>query len=290
VQTSPTFDLQSHSDQSDGALSPSEVVSLAAEAGVELLSLTDHDSVAGVPEAREAAARLGIRLVSGVEISTLDAGQGDLHILGYLVNELDRDLHQLLERYRRERERRAEAMATALRALGYELDERVLHERSAAGKSIGRPHLAEAAVRHPANAQRLAREGLTDPSAFLVEYLIEGAPAFRPREAPSVAQAIQAIQDAGGVTIWAHPFWDVEDPSAVLAAIDRFAAAGLDGVECFYVTHDRSQSLLLADHCERLGLLSTGSSDFHGPDHREFSRFRAFSTFGRTPNLGPLAA
>lgn len=263
---------------------------LAGEAGVELLSLTDHDSVAGVPEARETAGRLGLRVVSGVEISTLDAGQGDLHILGYLVNELDRTLHQRLESYRRERERRAEAMVGAIRQLGYELDERVLRERSEQGKSIGRPHLAQAAVRHPANAQRLAREGLTDPSSFLVEYLIEGAPAFRPRKAPSVQQAIEAIHNAGGVAIWAHPFWDVEDPAAVLAVIDRFAAAGLDGVECFYATHDRSQSQLLADHCERCGLLSTGSSDFHGPEHRDFSRFRAFSTYGRTPNLGPLAS
>jgi 3',5'-nucleoside bisphosphate phosphatase len=265
-------------------------VKLAAKAGVELLSLTDHDSVDGVPEAREAAARAGLRLVSGVEISALDASQDDLHILGYLVNVRDGTLRQRLEEFRREREHRAEAMASAIRQLGYELEESILRERSKEGKSIGRPHLALAVVEHPANAERLAREGLTDPSAFLVAYLIEGAPAFRPRQAPSVEEAIAVIHDAGGVAIWAHPFWDVEDSAEVLAAIDRFAAAGLDGVECFYATHDRLQSALLADHCNRSELLSTGSSDFHGPDHREFSRFRAFKTYGQTPNLGPLAA
>ncbi len=286
----PTFDLQSHSNQSDGALGPSEVINLAARAGVELLSLTDHDTVDGVPEARGAAAGAGLRLVSGVEISAFDAGQGDLHILGYLVNERDPALRRRLETFRRERQRRADAMAEAIRQLGYELDESVLRERSEQGKSIGRPHLALAAVQHPANAQRLAREALTDPSAFLVAYLIEGAPAFRPRQAPSVQEAMEVIHDAEGVAVWAHPFWDVEDPADVLAAIDRFAAAGLDGVECFYAAHDRVQSELLADHCDRAGLLSTGSSDFHGPHHREFSRFRAFSTYGRTPNLGPLAA
>jgi predicted metal-dependent phosphoesterase TrpH len=289
-EPAPTFDLQSHSDQSDGALRPSEVVNLAARAGVELLSLTDHDSVDGVPEAREAAAGAGLRLVSGVEISAIDAGQGDLHILGYLLNERDPGLRRRLETFRRERQRRAEAMAESIRQLGYELDERVLRERSEQGKSIGRPHLALAAVRHPANAERLAREALTDPSAFLVAYLIEGAPAFRPRDAPSVQEAIQVIHDAEGVAVWAHPFWDVKDPADVLAAVDRFAAAGLDGVECFYAAHDRMQSELLADRCDRSELLSTGSSDFHGPHHREFSRFRAFSTYGRTPNLGPLTA
>lgn len=289
-QSPPTFDLQSHSDQSDGALGPSEVVRLAAQAGVQLLSLTDHDSVAGVAEAREAGARRQLRIVSGVEISALDTNHGDLHILGYLVDEHDHLLHERLKEFRSERESRAEAMADAIRQLGFELDDRALRRRAAEKKSIGRPHLAQAAVSHPANAERLAREGITDPSAFLVAYLIDGAPAYRPRAAPSVREAIETIHDAGGVAIWAHPFWDVNDPAEVLAAVERFRAVGMDGVECFYATHDRSQTELLADCCEQLNLLSTGSSDFHGPDHRDFSHFRAFSTYGRTPNLGPLGA
>ncbi len=290
AESVPKFDLQSHSEHSDGALSPSEVVRRAAQAGVELLSLTDHDSVDGVSEAADAAGALGLRLVSGVEISTLDAGQGDLHVLGYLIDERDQVLRARLEAFRGERECRASAMAEAIRQLGFELDDRVLRERARQGKSIGRPHLAQAVVEHPANAQRLAREGRSDPTAFLVGYLVEGAPAFRPREAPSVEHAIRAIHEAGGVAVWAHPFWDVAEPAEVLATIDRFRAAGLDGVECFYKTHDRQQSALLADRCEQLGLLSTGSSDFHGPGHREFSRFRAFSTYGREPNLGRLAS
>ena len=89
--------------------------------------------------------------------------------------------------------------------------------------------------------------------------------------------------------MWAHPFWDIADPGAVLEAIDRFRGWGLDGVECFYATHTREQAELLADRCAALGLLSTGSSDFHGPAHKLFSRFRAFSTYGREPALGPIA-
>ena len=285
----PSFDLQSHSLHSDGELSPREVVAAAAAAGVELLALTDHDSAEGIDEALQAAAAHDLRLVPAVEISTADAGQPDLHILGYLINHRDRALSGWLRNSRGSREQRAWAMADAIRELGYELDEQTLREREQQGKSIGRPHLAAAVVSHPANAERLSAEGLREPSAFLVEYLIEGRPAFRAREAPSVEEAIDVIHAANGVAVWAHPFWDIEAPDAVLATIDRFVALGLDGVECFYVTHDRPQTELLADRCEELGLLSTGSSDFHGPGHRQFSKFRAFSTYGRTPRLGPIA-
>ncbi|HUE28760.1 MAG TPA: PHP domain-containing protein, partial [Solirubrobacteraceae bacterium] len=92
-----------------------------------------------------------------------------------------------------------------------------------------------------------------------------------------------------GVAVWAHPFWDISSPDEVLATIDRFRADGIDGVECFYLTHDAEQTTLLASRCEQLGLLSTGSSDFHGPQHPLMSRFRAFSTYGLEPRLGPIA-
>ncbi len=285
----PTFDLQSHSQHSDGALEPSEVVAAAAQAGVELLALSDHDSVDGVQAAAEAAAEVGVRLVPAVEVSSVDGDQQDLHVLGYVVDHRDPALRERLRSWREDREHRAEAMAAALRELGYELDDSELDRRRARGQSIGRPHLADAVVRHPANAERLRAEGLAERSAFLVAYLIEGRPAFRPRTKPTVAESIQTIHDAGGVAVWAHPFWDVEEPGAVLEAIDRFRAWGLDGVECFYATHTREQAELLADRCSELGLLSTGSSDFHGPAHRLFSRFRAFSTYGRRPVLGPIA-
>jgi 3',5'-nucleoside bisphosphate phosphatase len=285
----PTFDLQSHSRHSDGALAPHEVVAAAAQAGVELLALSDHDSVDGVPEARSAAMDAGIRLVSAVEISAIDRGQSDLHILGYLVDDRDPVLLSRLEGYRAQREGRAHAMAQALRELGFELDQEALDIRAAQGKSIGRPHLAQAVVSHPANAQRLAAEQREEATAFLVAYLIEDRPAFRPREGPSVPDAIDAIHGAGGVAVWAHPFWDVPDAAAVLKTVDRFRSFGIDGVECFYPTHGPEQAALLDDRCAELGLLTTGSSDYHGPAHRSFAQFRAFSTYGREPALGPIA-
>jgi len=291
AQSAPTFDLQSHSIQSDGALEPAEVVAAAKEAGVELLALTDHDTVSGVQEALETAASEGIKLVPAVEVSAIDhsGGAGDLHILGYGVDHLDNVFEERLFYYREDREERAWGMVRELRKLGFELDEAPLRRRLALGESIGRPHLAKLVVSHPANAAQLSEAGLAEPSAFLVTYLIEGKPAFVPRSRPSIADAIHAIHEAGGVAVWAHPFWDVETDGEALEAIDRFVAIGLDGVECFYVTHTQAQCELLADRCDELGLLSTGSSDFHGPRHREFSRFRRHSTYGREANLGPIA-
>jgi predicted metal-dependent phosphoesterase TrpH len=286
----PTFDLQSHSRHSDGELRPADVVAAAASAGVELLALSDHDTVDGVREAVEAGTDVGIGLVTGVEISALDVGGRDLHILGYLIDDLDETLRERLARYRADRERRTTAMVEALRELGFELDDEPLRARAAKGKSIGRPHIAQAVVDHPANAARLAAEDVDEPSAFLEAYLVEDRPAFRRRELPTVSEAIATIHDAGGLAIWAHPFFDFSEPAAVLDAVERFQRDGLDGIECFYLTHTAEQTSLLAERCAELGLLSTGSSDFHGPHHRLMSRFRAFSTHGFEPNLGPIAS
>jgi len=286
----PPFDLQSHSRHSDGSLPPREVVRAAAAAGVELLALSDHDTAAGIAEAEEAAREAGIRLVPAVEISSVDEVGQDLHILGYLIDPTDARLRRRLESWRRDRVRRGQAMVGALHELGFEVDRDALDRRVRAGKPIGRPHVATAVTAHPANAARLAAEGLEDASSFLAAYLIEGRPAFCPRRHPRVAEAVAAIHDTGGVAVWAHPFWDVEDPELVRATISRFSEIGVDGVECFYPTHSREQATLLYEICSELDLLTTGSSDFHGPEHRLFSRFRAFQTYGLEPELGPIAA
>jgi 3',5'-nucleoside bisphosphate phosphatase len=285
----PRFDLQSHSTLSDGALPPAEVVAAAAAAGVERLALSDHDSAVGVPEAAQAAGAAGIALVSATEITTMHDGVQDLHVLGYLIDPAHPQLVATLAHSRGERERRAATIVERLRGLGYEIDESVLEARTAQGKTIGRPHLAEAVVRHPANHDRLRDAGLLEPTAFLVEYLIEGKEAFVDREAPSPMEAIELIHAAGGVAVWAHPFWDIPEPEAVLARLEVFRDAGLDGVETFYPTFTEEQVRLLHGYAAEHGLITTGSSDFHGPEHHTFARFRAFELHGLTPELGPIA-
>jgi hypothetical protein len=290
TSAAPTFDLQSHSVHSDGALAPAEVVAAAAAAGVTLFALSDHDTTDGVAEAMAAAGPAGIRLVTATEISATFDGRQDLHILGYLIDPDDPTLVAALARSRGDREHRAQAMIDALTRLGFAVDEEVLARRTAQGQTIGRPHLAQAVVSRPENHERLEAAGLLDPTAFLVAYLIEDRPAFVPRAAPTVAEAIELIHGAGGVAVWAHPFWDIDASDGVLRALDAFHEAGLDGVEAFYVTHSEAHTRLLAARCAELGLLTTGSSDFHGPAHQTFSAFRAFETYGLEPVLGPLAA
>jgi len=292
----PTFDLQSHSTCSDGALSPGEVVRRAAAAGVELLALSDHDTVEGVDEAIAAGVEHGVRVVSAVEISVLDGEHEDLHLLGYDFDHHAPRLTEVLALCRADRGTRAARMAQALEECGLHVDRTELAARRAAGGAVGRPHLARAVASHPDNARRLAAEGLARPGdsvgkiadAVLVAYLIPGRPAFRPRAAPTVAGATELIHEAGGLAVWAHPFWDVDDDYDVLTAIDRFAATGLDGVEAFYITHTAHQTQLIVEHCAELGLLTTGSADFHGPDHPRFHAFRAFGLHGCEPNLGRI--
>jgi 3',5'-nucleoside bisphosphate phosphatase len=284
----PTFDLQSHSHCSDGALAPAEVVALAAQAGVELLALTDHDTVDGVAEALAAGAAHGVRIVPATEISAAQGTYEDLHVLGYAIDHRDPLLAERLRAARADRELRAERMADRLRELGFAVDDAPLVRRRTEGKPIGRPHLAAAVLAHPGNAERLAREGHGDVSSFIPAYLIPGKPAYLPRTRPTVAEAIGWIHDAGGLAVWAHPYWDLASDEDVLTAIDSFRADGLDGVECFYPTHDAAQTRLLAERCAALGLLRTGSSDFHAPDHRLFARFRAFELHGCEPALDGL--
>jgi 3',5'-nucleoside bisphosphate phosphatase len=282
----PAFDLQSHSTQSDGSLAPADVVAQAAAAGVELLALTDHDTVAGVPEALAAAREHGLRLSAAAELSSVHGEHEDLHVLGYEFDVSDPGLVAALEDFRADRVRRIHAMADRLRELGFALDD----SSFAAHESLGRPHLADAVLAHPDNADRLAREGIRGKRELFPPYLVPGAAAYVARSRPTVEEAIEVIHAAGGVAVWAHPFWDISEPDHILATVRHFAAKGLDGVECFYAGHTREQTLFLHDECEASGLLSTGSADFHGPDHEHFHAFRAFELHGRTPRLGPIGA
>jgi predicted metal-dependent phosphoesterase TrpH len=259
-------------------------VAAARAAGVELLALSDHDTVDGVDEALEAAAALGLRVVPAAELSAIHGEREDLHVLGYLLDHRSPALLDALAGFRADRARRAERMAEALRECGLELD---LPDRG--GAPVGRPHLAMAAFAHPANRMRLEDEGIVNFSQLLEAYLVPGRPAYRRRTTPTVEEAIATIHAAGGVAVWAHPFWDVDASPEVLALVDAFAAHGLDGVEAFYVTHTAGQTRLVAAHCAARGLLTTGSADFHGPDHPRFHAFRAFELHGMEPDLGPIA-
>jgi 3',5'-nucleoside bisphosphate phosphatase len=268
----PNFDLQSHSTCSDGSLAPAAVVTRAAGEGVEVMALTDHDTVDGVREATLAAREHGLRFSPAAEISA--------------VHRLDGLLLDALEGFRADRARRIEEMAGRLRELGLQVDDGELRARREQGLPLGRPHLASA-VLTDANAARLGELGVPDRDSLFAALLVPGTPAYVPRTRPTTADAIAAIHAAGGVAVWAHPYWDEDDPLPVL---ERFVEEGIDGVECFYATHTEEQVRTLHAACRERDLLITGSADFHGPEHERFGHFRAFSLYGLLPDLGPIAA
>ena len=177
----------------------------------------------------------------------------DVHILGYELR-LDRALLDALEGFRADRARRIEAMAERLRELGLDVDDRELRARRERGLPLGRPHLASA-VLADANAARLGELGVHDRDSLFAALLVPGAPAYVPRTRPTTADAIAAIHAAGGVAVWAHPYWDEDDPLPVL---ERFVAEGIDGVECFYATHTEEQVRTLHAACR----------EARPPDHR----------------------
>jgi predicted metal-dependent phosphoesterase TrpH len=258
-----SIELQSHSTVSDGQLAPAEVVGRAAEAGVTSLALTDHDAIAGVPAAAEAAERLGIELVPAIEMSCVHEYAEDLHICGYWID-LGR-IAAACERAQHERVTRAGEIVAKLREHGFDLHLEDAVREAGDALSIGRPHIARAA-------------GATgDLGPFFEEYLVPGAKAFVPRRWPTAEQAIALIREAGGIAVIAHPYWDISEPTEV---DDLIRSLGADGVETYYPTHSKEQTEHLLELCAELDLVPTASSDYHGPTHKTFAKFGAYDTYG----------
>ncbi len=256
------IELQSHSTVSDGQLAPAEVVAQAWEAGVTTLALSDHDAVAGVPEAAEAAQGLGIELVPAVEMSCVHEYAEDLHVCGYWV-----DLEKMApacERAQRERVERAGEIVERLNKWGFEVKLEDAVREAGDALSIGRPHIARAA----------GAKG--DLGPFFEEYLVPGGKAFVPRRWPTAEQAIELIHEAGGVAVVAHPYWDISEPDEVE---DLIRSLGADGVEAFYPSHSEEQTKHLLSLCNELNLAPTASSDYHGPTHKTFAEFGAYDTY-----------
>jgi 3',5'-nucleoside bisphosphate phosphatase len=261
------IDLQAHSTVSDGQLPPAEVARAAADAGVTVMALSDHDGIAGVREASEAAEEAGIENVPAVEMSCVHRYSEDLHILGYWID-VDA-IAPACERAQQERVERAKEIVTRLNEHGVEVTFEDAVAQAGAADAIGRPHIARAAGAGP------------DLGPFFEEYLVPGAKAFVSRRWPTADEAVRLIHDAGGVAVVAHPFWDVKDPDHVRDLVESLVRdVGLDGVEAFYPDHTRDQTAFCLDVCRELGLVPTASSDFHGPTHRTFSRFGAYDTYG----------
>ena len=245
------IDLHVHSSASDGTDAPAEVVRRAHAAGLDVFALTDHDTQAGIAEAR-AALPAGLTLVPGMELSGGLDGRS-VHLLAYLFDPADPALAAETERVRDDRTYRARAMVDRLAALGTG----VTWDQVAAiadGAVVGRPHIARA----------LAQAGAVETSAdaFTDEWIGDGGRAFVERYAPDLARAIGLVRAAGGVPVLAHPRspgYEVGD-DVITGLVD----AGLAGIEVFHLDHDEAERARLSRLARSLGLIATGGSDDHG--------------------------
>jgi predicted metal-dependent phosphoesterase TrpH len=244
----PAFvDLHTHSTASDGTLPPEQVIEAAAQCGLKALALTDHDTIGGIPAAREAGERLGIRIITGVELSAFQDGH-EVHVLALHLSQLD-TLHKRLEDLRASRFSRAEKIVEKLNALGIPitLDEVLLQSN---GGAVGRPHVARALI---------ARGVVHDFRDAFMRYLGGNGSAFVPKDKLSIEDAIAIAHDAGALAIWAHP-----GDGGRRDKLEPLVAAGLDGVEIRHPSHSGEDIKRLQALTDFFGLVPSGGSDWHG--------------------------
>jgi predicted metal-dependent phosphoesterase TrpH len=239
-------DLHMHSTASDGSLPASEVVEAAARAQLEAIALTDHDTLAGVPEATEAGERLGVRVVPGVELSAHDAGE--VHMLALHISRLDK-IESRLAGFREARRTRAERIVRRLNELGLPVTMEGVLEHAGTG-AIGRPHVARAII--SLGRARDRREAFDRWLGF-------GKPAYVEKEYLAVPDAIALVHEAGGIAVLAHP-----GASATRARLEELRALGLDGVEVRHPSHTAEDIARIGALAEHFELLPSGGSDWHG--------------------------
>jgi predicted metal-dependent phosphoesterase TrpH len=255
-------DLHCHTTASDGMFAPAEVVHKGHAAGLSAIAITDHDTVAGVAEAAEEGERLGITVVPGIEISTYAEG-ADIHVLGYFTANDNELWQERLSSLRGVRGNRNVLIVEKLRSLGIAIAwsdvEGIANERRPAdgtkGKSIGRPHIAEALIRKGVVA--------TMGEAF-DRYLAAGAAAYVEMPKVHPVEALCWIKEAGGAGVIAHPGLYGRD-----ALVKELIAAGADGIEVYHPDHGAESEQRYLELAHRHGIIATGGSDYHGERNGE---------------------
>lgn len=247
------IDLHLHTTASDGRLSPAQLVARLAAAGITTMSVTDHDTVAALVEVGAEAAARGIRLVPGIEITSVADGR-DVHLLGYFIDPANAPLLAFLEGQRALRVSRVREIGARLAVLGMPIDVEALVTTAATrpGTSVGRPQVARALVSagHVGSVQE----------AF-ERWLATGLPAFVPRTGPSPAAVVEVVHAAGGIISFAHPAVTRRDE-----LIRPLADHGLDAIEVYHSDHRPEDVQEYRNLAQRLGVLISGGSDFHGED------------------------
>ncbi len=253
------IDLHTHTNKSDGALSPSELVLLAKERGLSSMAITDHDSVNAIQEALEIGYDIGVNVIPGVELST-DVDDKEVHVLGLFLNHQNEDLQKYLSFFRDERFYRAKRIIKKLNNLGHQIsiDDVLAHAQNSA---IGRPHVAYAMVERGIVANFY--------QAF-EKYIGDNGPAYEKKIYISPSSALKIISDAGGLSFIAHPCYTSDN------VITTLIKAGVDGLEVIHPAHNSYQVKFYRGIVNQYCLLETGGSDFHGGNKNDEGNFGNF--------------
>ncbi|WP_420175396.1 PHP domain-containing protein [Luteococcus sp. OSA5] len=249
------IDLHTHSAVSDGTDTPTRLVLKAMEVGMDIIALTDHDTFDGIPEAIEAGKRIGVKVLGGIEMSTELDGRS-VHLLGYGCDPYHRPLVDELAKIRVARTGRLKSFAERITELGMPITVDDIISTAGASPSIGRPHVADTLV---------AKGYVADRDEAFDKWLREDKPGYVPRYACELGAAIDLIHDAKGIAVLAHPWARGNEALLTAEVIQRLIAEhGLEGIEVDHPDHDERQRELLFALGGRLGLIRTGSSDYHG--------------------------
>jgi 3',5'-nucleoside bisphosphate phosphatase len=254
------IDLHMHTTASDGRDTPENLVRLARDTGIRVMSVTDHDTMAGVDTATAVAADLGMTVIPGIEVTSVHGGR-DVHVLAYFLPALSRELRDLLAEQRANRLARAKEIASRLDAAGAPIDVARLLEAGEAlgGKSLARPQIAQALI--------AAGHVETVAEAF-ERYLAEDGPAYVPHQGASPARVTDLIVRAGGLASLAHPGYTKKDE-----IIPELVDAGLGAIEAYHSSHDDATTARYLEIARAHGLAVTGGSDFHGEGTRRAEFF-----------------
>ena len=247
------IDLHTHSRASDGTQTPTELVTAARDAGLDVVALTDHDTTAGWDEAAAAAPVVGVALVRGTEVSARSHGVS-VHLLSYLQDPVHPALADELARARDSRVHRARSIVERM-ARDVPITWQDVQEQARDAVVVGRPHIADALV---------ALGVVPDRDAAFAHLLASSGPYHVDHHAPDAPAAVAAIRASGGVPVFAHPAADARGRIVPDRVFDELAEAGLAGLEVFHRDHSAGQRERLLRLADRLGLLVTGSSDYHG--------------------------
>ena len=248
------IDLHTHTTASDGTDSPAALVNKALSAGINTLAITDHDSTSGWNEA-VAALRPSLSLVLGAEISTLTLDGISVHMLGLLFDGEDKNMQNMLAESRDTRIPRMRKMIELLAADGINISIEDVMAATPVGATLGRPHLADALVRNKVVASR--------DEAFL-ELLHNASKYYVTHAAPTPEEAIRQINLAGGVAVIAHPYASRRGEVISAATFTDLVSSGLHGIEVNHRDHSQAEREQLSEIADQLGLVKTGSSDYHG--------------------------